>query len=136
MKIEIVEDQDLQELIRTRDEWAAREKADVKYELDVSDCDDVVGTFDDGLDAGIALANKVLDNGAPDCKVFKLTLDQYGDDDVLTFWVGTRDQVKARLEALAVDPRHEDEDDDIMDDTGNPLAPPPSNPNWSVDIGD
>jgi hypothetical protein len=111
MTIEIVDhDQELQELIRTKDKGAAREMADIKYELDVSDCDDTVGTFDDGLDAGVALANMVsmaIENGHPDCKIFKLMLDQYSDNDVLTFWVGTRDEIRQRLEALDTDPHHE-----------------------------
>jgi len=98
---------DLQALIRTKDEWAAREHADAKYELDVSDCDDVVGTYDEGLTDGIYLAELLVENGSPDCKIFKLTLDQYDDDDVVTYWVGTHAQVKQRLEWLATDPRHE-----------------------------
>lgn len=89
----------LQKLAKTKDANEVREAADDIYELDVTDCDDVVGTYESGIKSGLMLAAKVVDFGFGG-RVFEIRLDNYADDDAVAYFVGTEQSIAIRLKAL------------------------------------
>ncbi len=71
------------------------ELAEHTIELDVTDCDDPVGEHVDGITAGIELHEQLLEvRKLPDNKhaeIYKLTYDNYADDDAYAFFIGTEE---------------------------------------------
>ncbi len=83
----------LQAAFRANNMDAILGEADYKVELDVSDCDDVVGECVTGIQKGIELYEQMLEvrkiSGNENAGIYMITYDNYVEDDASAFFVGT-----------------------------------------------
>jgi hypothetical protein len=89
-------DEELQAIASKKSGADVMNAADTWFALDVDDCDDYVGGQVGGVEVGLELAAKAMRYQ----EFFKITFGDYGDEDGIAIFVGSRNQVKAKLEAL------------------------------------
>ena len=110
--MKIIEDQELQTIADTKTD--VQDEADLYYELDVNDCDDYIGAHVTGFQDGLDIANQVLkmQEDTPTAQIFRINFDDYADNDGVSFYIGTKEQVKKRLEGLTNRRLYQDEEAD------------------------
>ena len=91
----IVESEALQTLFNESDTGAVLKHADHTIELDVCDCDDVVGEQNLGVEAGVRLYEFLINvrkiKGNENAKIYRIIFDDYSDDDGIAYFVGTEE---------------------------------------------
>lgn len=89
----------LQSHFNDSDQERMKNEANRVITLDVCDCDDSVGDQVSGIDAGMELYELMLEvrkiKGNEKAGIYKLTFDDYADDDGIALFVGTEEGLTA-----------------------------------------
>lgn len=101
----------LQAIANRKDTDAIGDAADARYDFDVDSVDSEL--YATGLEQGVELGLKLV--AQPGASIWVVAFAGYVDDDSSAWFVGTEDEVAARLEALA-DAEDADADDGSDDD--------------------